>query len=121
MAQTDASAPPRWDLSPLFSGLDDRSFTNAVEGVYADIDRLAALYDEHDIRDTAPRAVTADDVAALDAVVDATNRVSDDLRVISAFLHALITTDSRNDEAAARYGFGARRSAPRLRRCGYRS
>jgi oligoendopeptidase F len=112
MAQTDASAPPRWDLSPLFSGLDDRAFANAVEGVYADIDRLAALYVEHDIRDTAPRAVTADDVAALDSVVDATNRVSDDLRVISAFLHALITTDSRNDEAAARYVELQTRTAP---------
>jgi pepF/M3 family oligoendopeptidase len=112
MGQTDASAPPRWDLSPLYSGLDDRAFTSAVEGVYADIDRLSALYDEHDIRDTAPRAVTAGDVAALDDVLAATNRVSEDLRLVSAYLHALITTDSRDDDAAARYVELQTRTAP---------
>ena len=47
---TALDSPPRWDLTPIFGALDDRGFTNAVEGIYAEVGRLAALYDEHDIR-----------------------------------------------------------------------
>ena len=50
---TATQAPPRWDLDPIFAGLEDRTFNNALEGVYAGVDRLVALYDELDIRATA--------------------------------------------------------------------
>ena len=49
---TITDAPPRWDLTPIFGGLDDRAFNIALEGVYARVDRLVALYDELDIRAT---------------------------------------------------------------------
>jgi pepF/M3 family oligoendopeptidase len=99
---TAIETPPRWDLTPIFASLEDRSFSNALEGVYASVDRLVALYDEHGIRDTSAREVTDDDVAALDAVLTATNDVQGDFRVVNAYLYALVTTDSRDDEAAAR-------------------
>src|SRR4051812_16537382 len=109
---TTSSAPPRWDLTPLFAGVDSREFNAALEGIYADVDRLGALYDEHDIRDTVPRSVSAADVAALEVVLAETNRVHDDMRVVSAYLHGLITTDSRDDAAAARYVELQTRAAP---------
>ena len=97
---TTSEAPPRWDLTPIFSGLDDRAFTGAVEGLYAGVDRLVALYEELDIRDTAPRPVTDADVAALESVLDATNELQDELRPLAMYLYALISTDSHNDAAA---------------------
>ena len=63
------------------------------------IDRLVALYDELDIRDTAPRAITDADVGALESVLHATNELQAELRPVSTYLYALITTDSRNDRA----------------------
>ena len=92
---------PRWDLTPLYPSLDDRSFNNAVEGVYAQVDRLAALYDEFDIRETESRAVTDADVAGMEAVLTLTNALSEELQRVRAYLYALTTTDSRDDAAAA--------------------
>jgi pepF/M3 family oligoendopeptidase len=99
---TTLAPPPRWDLTPIFPGLDDRAFTNALEAVYANVDRLVALYDENGVRDIDPRPTTDADVAALDAVLAATNDVQTEFRIVNAYLYALVTTDSRNDEAAAR-------------------
>ncbi|HTK15039.1 MAG TPA: M3 family oligoendopeptidase [Acidimicrobiia bacterium] len=109
---TATEAPPRWDLNPIFGGVDDRSFNIALEGVYARIDRLSALYDELDIRDTEPRGVTDADVAALESILDATNELQSELRPVSTYLYALISTDSRNDLAASRHVELQTRGAP---------
>ncbi len=109
---TVTGAPPRWDLSPIFGGVDDRGFNGALEGVYARIDRLSALYDELDIRDTAPRAVTDADVGALEKLLEATNELQAELRPVSTYLYALISTDSRNDLAASRHVELQTRGAP---------
>src|SRR5713101_5805928 len=101
MATTEA--PPRWFLTPIFAGVVDRAFTDALEGVYGRVDRLGALYDDLDIRDTAPREVKDADVAALEAVLNATNELQAELRPVSTYLYGLISTDSRNDLAAARH------------------
>ncbi len=106
------AAPPRWDLTPIFAGLDGRDFSGALEGVYAGVDRLVALYDKLDIRATEPRAVADDDLAALESVLDATNELQAELRPVVTYLYGLITTDSRNDVAAARYVELQTRAAP---------
>jgi oligoendopeptidase F len=92
---------PRWDLETIFPALDDRAFTGALEGIFADVDRLGALYDELDIRDVEPRKPTDADIKALDEVLTATNAMYEELRPVNAYLHGLVTTDSRNERAAA--------------------
>lgn len=96
-----ATSPPRWDLTPLFPGLDDRSFTAALEGVYADVERLVACFDEHGIGTTDARPVTDADVRVLDSVLTASNDLQSRLRPVSAYLYGIVTTDSRDDAAAA--------------------
>src|SRR4051794_16666727 len=41
-----ADEMPRWDLTPLFPGVDSRELAAAQESVGAGLTRLAALYDE---------------------------------------------------------------------------
>jgi hypothetical protein len=117
---TTTDAPPRWDLSPIFGGVDDRSFNIALEGVYARIDRLVALYDELDVRDTAPRAVEDADVSALESVLHATNELQAELRPISTYLYALISTEQPQRSRRVRDTWscrrGPRRSAPLAKR-----
>ena len=38
MTTTDRA--PRWDLDTIYPALDDRSFTAALEGIFANVDRL---------------------------------------------------------------------------------
>ncbi len=98
---TETGTAPRWDLTPIFPSLDDRAFTDALESIFANVDRLGALYDELGVRDVEPRDPTDADVTALDDVLNATNQVQTELRPISAYLHGLVTTDSRNERAMA--------------------
>ena len=70
---TGTETPPRWDLTPIFAGLDDRSFSLSIEGIYARVDRLVAQFDEQGIRETEPRPMTDADVALLDGVLTEIN------------------------------------------------
>jgi pepF/M3 family oligoendopeptidase len=97
----DNATAPRWDLTPIFPGLDDRTFTDALERTFANVDRLGALYDELGVREVDRRQPTDADVAALDLVLNATNEVHTELRPVSAYLHGLVSTDSRNERAMA--------------------
>jgi pepF/M3 family oligoendopeptidase len=109
---TATQAPPRWDLDPIFLGLEDRGFNIALEGVYARVDRLVAMHDELDIRAHESRAVDDADVAALEAVLDATNELQSELRPIATYLYAVVSTNSRDDVAASRYVELQTRAAP---------
>ncbi len=95
------AVPPRWDLTPLFASVDDRTFAGATEAIFAAVDRLAARYDELGIRAIEPRMPTTGDAAALDEILVATNELQGALRKVSTFLYALVTTDSRDERAAA--------------------
>ncbi len=92
---------PRWDLSAIYSGLDDRAFLGALEQTYADVDRLVARYEDFNIRGCDSRPVTRADQDALATILDETNALQLALRKLSTYLYALVTTDSFDDAAAA--------------------
>ncbi|HET9691562.1 MAG TPA: M3 family oligoendopeptidase [Acidimicrobiales bacterium] len=92
---------PGWDLDSLFPGVGSRQVAAAREGVVADLRRLGALFDRHDVRGGAARPVTDADRAALREVVDAVNGLLEQLQPLEAYLHGLVTTDARDDAAAA--------------------
>ena len=52
---TDPGTLPHWDVSAVFPSLESRELAVAHEGVVADLARLVALYDRHDVRDGEPR------------------------------------------------------------------
>src|SRR3954452_18862797 len=93
-------ALPRWDLTPFFPSIQDRCFAAAHEHATADVARLVALYDRHDVRGGPPRPPTPGDRAVLAEVIGATNGLLDHLGLLSAYLYALVTTDTRDDLAA---------------------
>ncbi len=98
---TGTETPPRWDLTPIFPGLDDRSFSLSIEGIYGGVDRLVARFDEQGIGEIQPRPMTDADVELLDGVLTEINDIQQQLRPVSTFLYGLTTTDSRDDKAAA--------------------
>ena len=91
---------PRWDVTTFFADLDSREVAVAHEAVVAELARLVALYDRHDVRGGDPRAPTADDGPAADEVIAATNRLLEQVRTLSAYLYTFVSTDAGNDRAA---------------------
>ncbi len=92
---------PRWDLTPIFAGLDARDFAADLERVFADVDRLAVRYDELDIRGCAPRPVDERDRDHLSEIISTTNELQRRLRRVNTYLYAIVTTDSRDERASA--------------------
>ncbi|HEX2850398.1 MAG TPA: M3 family oligoendopeptidase [Acidimicrobiales bacterium] len=90
---------PHWDVSDVFPAIGSREYASARESLDAELVRLTALYDEHDVRGGDHRSVDDATVRALDAVVAATNEVMEAARRLSAYLNAFVSTDSTDDEA----------------------
>ncbi|HVM08285.1 MAG TPA: M3 family oligoendopeptidase [Acidimicrobiales bacterium] len=97
MAVTDL---PRWDVTDLFPAIGSREYAAAREALGAGITRLTALYDEHDVRGGDDKKVDDDTVTAFDTVVEATNELMEEVRLLSGFVSSYVSTDSMNDEAS---------------------
>jgi pepF/M3 family oligoendopeptidase len=91
---------PRWDISTVFPSLTSREFAAAHEALGASVVRLCALYDERGIAAGPARQPGTDDLAAVEEVVAETNAVLESVRLLNAYLNALVTTDAADDEAA---------------------
>lgn len=97
---TVTEALPRWDVADVHPSFTARSFVDALERAGADATRLVALFDEHGIGSIAPRPSTEQDAAGADAVVAAYNELRQGLAVLEAYVHATVSTDSRDATAA---------------------
>jgi oligoendopeptidase F len=91
---------PHWEVASFFPTLDSRELHAAHEGVTADLARLEALYDRHDVREGPPAAPTTADHRALADVLAATNELLEQVRLVSAYLYAHVSTDARDDAAS---------------------
>ena len=94
-----ADSLPRWSVADVHESFDSRSFSDAKERSTADVERLIALFDELNIRATDQRTLTDADGTAADRAIIEFNRVSDDLDLLDAYVHATVSTDSRNAQA----------------------
>ncbi len=119
MTTTEPEALPRWSVADVHESFDSRSFVDAMERCGADMTRLEALFDEHAIRATAPRPVTADDGAAADAVIAAINALDEHSNVTGAYILATTSTDSYHEKAQglmAEYQMTGSRERPLMAR-----
>ncbi|HVA44131.1 MAG TPA: M3 family oligoendopeptidase [Acidimicrobiales bacterium] len=96
-----STALPRWDLSGYFPSLGSREFAEQQERLGADVDRLSALYEEHDVRGSSGAILDQAKLQAFESVVAATNELFEELRLLSAYVHAFVSTDARDETAAA--------------------
>jgi len=95
---------PRWSVADIHESFQARSFADAMDRCGADMSRLEALFEEHGIRATEPRPVTAADGRAADAVITAVNQLRDHADLTSAYILATTTTDSYNEQAEGLLG-----------------
>ena len=101
---TEAESLPRWSVADIHESFESRSFGDAMDRCGADMSRLEALFEEHGIRATEPRPVTATDGRAADAVIVAINQLRDHADLTAAYILATTTTDSYNEQAEGLLG-----------------
>jgi oligoendopeptidase F len=90
---------PRWSVADVHESFESRSFVDALEQVGADTTRLAALFDEHDIRRCEHREVSEADGLAADAVIRALNDTELRTDLVGAYVYATVSTDSYDETA----------------------
>jgi oligoendopeptidase F len=90
---------PRWSVVDVHESLQSRSFLDAQERAAADVDRLIALFDEHDVRSGTRRVATATDGVVANSIVAEFNRVSTALDLLVAYIYSSVATDSRDATA----------------------
>ena len=94
-------ALPRWSVADVHESLDARSFTDALERLGAEVDRLITCFDELGIGATEPRSPTASDGEATNNAIDGYNRVAGELRDLYGYVYSTVSTDSRHEQAQA--------------------
>lgn len=92
---------PRWDLDAFFPSLDSPQFESAFQSIVQAVDELETLFREKEIG-PGSRDVDAEVVAVFEDVVGKWNATSALLRMVNAYIHGHVTTDSRNERATAR-------------------
>ena len=95
-------ALPHWDMTPLFPGLDSPEFAASFQRAIDDIADLATTFDALGINKRDAAIVTDADVGAAETSAGRLNRLYDDIRLLSTYLHAFVTTNSRDNAAQAR-------------------
>ena len=103
-AATSDTSLPRWSVADLHESLEARSFRDARERLGADVSRLVASYDEHEIRAIEPREPTSEDGATADHILRQHNQVIDDLDDLDAYVYSYVATDTRDQQAQAILG-----------------
>jgi oligoendopeptidase F len=92
---------PTWDATDVHASFAARSYTDAMEQMSSDVDRLVALFDELGVRAVEPRTPTAADAEATARVIDAYNDTARQLGELRAYTYATVATDTRHEQAQA--------------------
>jgi pepF/M3 family oligoendopeptidase len=93
---------PRWDMSVVYPGLDSPEFEGAFRQVVADIEALVELFDAHGVGGREAVPLDESMVQAFEIVVARYNAVLEAAGTLSAYIHAFVSTDSRDPIAQAR-------------------
>ncbi|MDA1191765.1 MAG: M3 family oligoendopeptidase, partial [Candidatus Poribacteria bacterium] len=88
---------PHWDVSTVYPNLETPQFADDIARIIGKIAALERLFDERNIGATGQGSAT-DFEQVLNAIID----VIEPFRTLGAFVSAYVSTDSRNEVAAAR-------------------
>ena len=98
---------PRWDVDVLFESLDSDQYRQARAEWLNTIEQLSALFDRYGIGAATAGVATSgpsrQDAQILADVIETLSRISEQIRPLSAYVSALVTTDATDSAAAAEY------------------
>ncbi|HEX9370334.1 MAG TPA: oligoendopeptidase F, partial [Roseiflexaceae bacterium] len=99
---TTIASLPHWDMTVVYPSLDSPEFARDFTAALAAIEAAVALFDTHGIDKRAPAPLDDAAVAAFEQVVDALNRLIEQVGTLRAYIFSFVATDSRDTQAQAR-------------------
>ncbi len=84
---------PKWDVSRYFPGIGSEEFSNEMSAIKAEAFRLEALFD---------RFAGGESHEGIEEVLVAFNAMSDRAKLARSYIHAFVSTDSKDEVALAR-------------------
>jgi pepF/M3 family oligoendopeptidase len=97
------STLPRWSVADVHESFNARSFTDAMERAGAELSRLEASFNEHNIRAIDPRPPTTLDGTVADTVIKQVNETIKESEILFAYVYATVSTDTRHEQAQGLY------------------
>jgi pepF/M3 family oligoendopeptidase len=94
---------PHWDMTVVYPSLDSPEFAAGFQAVSDDIAALGTLFDEEHVGKRDPQPLDDMTVRAFARVIERYNAVLAAYRTLSAYIHAFVSTDSRDNLAQAKY------------------
>ncbi|HEY1386896.1 MAG TPA: M3 family oligoendopeptidase [Ktedonobacterales bacterium] len=94
---------PHWDMTAVFPSLESPEFAAGFQTVSDDIAALGTLFDEEHVGKRDPQPLDDVTVRAFERVIERYNAVLAAYRTLSAYIHAFVSTDSRDNLAQAKY------------------
>jgi oligoendopeptidase F len=93
---------PEWNTTTLYPALDSVEFITDLEGLFTDLTKLEALFEQQQIikLETNPKPTSA--ALSLEMVLESLNSLADKVRLIQGFITCFTSTNSRNDLAQAK-------------------
>ncbi len=94
---------PRWDMTPIYPGMDSIEFAEGFTSVVRDINDLAALFDAHHIMKQ-PSATSLDHktIRAFETVIERYNAVLEAAKTLGVYIECFVTTNSHDTLAQAK-------------------
>ncbi|MFM8902320.1 MAG: M3 family oligoendopeptidase [Actinomycetota bacterium] len=90
---------PRWSVADVHESFESRSFADAMERTGANVARLEAQFEQHNIRAVDSRKPTRQDGEAANKVITAMNETIKESEILGAYVYATVSTDTRDEKA----------------------
>ena len=100
---TPTQTLPHWDMTPIYPSLSSPEFESAFHSVVTSIDDLNALFDRYNIAQRDPAPLDDATVQAFDDVLQHWNAFLENYQTVSAYIHAFLATNTRDNLAQTRF------------------
>jgi oligoendopeptidase F len=107
---TTATALPHWDMTTVYPSLESAEFDEGFRSYVGGVDDLVALFDRYDIARHDRLDANEKSIEAVEGMLKALSRITDQGITLRAYIMSFVTTDSRNALAQAKMSELSQRS-----------
>lgn len=99
---TTAQSLPRWDMTPIFPGLESSEFAQGFAHAVSSIDDLTAFFDAHSIQGQPSLQIDETLIQTFEALVARYNEVLGETHTLGTYIVCFVRTNSYDNLAQAR-------------------